>query len=118
MNIVQDYLSNIEVDADTRCTINQYLNLISRRASGVLLTNATWMRHFVDQHPAYKHDSVVSDEIAYDLLWRMVKITNGQEYCPEVLPKMLSRTSLDIAAAVENEYHECETKRLLMHHNQ
>lgn len=35
LNIVQDYLTNIEVDADTRCTINQYLNLISRRAAGV-----------------------------------------------------------------------------------
>ncbi|CAF1137038.1 unnamed protein product [Adineta steineri] len=86
LRIIQDYLSNLEVDADTRCTINQYLNLISKRAAGTLMTNAAWMRNIVTRHPAYKHDSVVSDEIAYDLLWKMTKISTGEEECPTVLP--------------------------------
>jgi len=32
------------------------------------LTAATWIRNFVQTHPDYKHDSVVSQEINYDLL--------------------------------------------------
>jgi glutamate--cysteine ligase catalytic subunit len=119
LRIIQDYLSNIEVDADTRCTINQYLNLISKRAAGSLMTNAAWMRHIVTNHPAYKHDSVVTDEIAYDLLWSMKKISTGEAECSKVLPRMSSKTTLDVSAAVEKENNELEVKRLLMNqHNQ
>ena len=34
---------------------------------GSLITPATWIRNFVRSHPAYKFDSVVSQEINYDL---------------------------------------------------
>lgn len=37
-------------------------------ASGSLETTATWIRKFVRSHPGYKFDSVVSQEINYDLL--------------------------------------------------
>ncbi|CAF0947303.1 unnamed protein product [Didymodactylos carnosus] len=114
LNIVQDYLNNIEIDADTRCTVNQYLNLISKRAAGTLLTNAAWMRQFVENHPKYKHNSVVTDEITYDLLWKMHKISAGEEDCQLVLPRMASKTSLDIPRAVERADNELETKRSLL----
>ena len=32
--LIECYLSNMDVDVDTHCTISQYLKLISRRASG------------------------------------------------------------------------------------
>ncbi|CAF3157169.1 unnamed protein product [Rotaria sp. Silwood2] len=82
------------------------------------MTNATWMRHFVANHPAYKHDSVVTDEIAYDLLWKMKKIANDEDDCPEVVRRKLSKTTLDITAAVEKEKNELEIKQSLIHHNQ
>ena len=85
--------------------------------TGSLLTNATWMRHFVANHPAYKQDSVVSDEIAYDLLWKMTRISHFDEPCPEVLPRASSKTTLDISAAVEKDHNELEVKRSLMQHN-
>lgn len=44
----------MEVDADTHCTIQQYLKFISRRASGEILTTASWIRDFVTKHPNYK----------------------------------------------------------------
>ena len=137
LNIVQDYLTNIEVDADTRCTINQYLSLISKRAAGMrqtklykttginiefflgsLLTNAAWMRLFVANHPSYKQDSVVTDEIAYDLLWKMKRFANNEEHCPEVLPATLSKTNVDVSAAVKLDDNEVEVKRSLMQQSQ
>lgn len=69
--LIHGYLNSMEdqdLDVDTRCTILNYLNLISQRASGKLETTAKWMRNFVLHHPAYKHDSVVSDEINFDLM--------------------------------------------------
>ena len=38
------------------------------RSVGELSTLATWTREFVRNHPAYKFDSVVSQEINFDLL--------------------------------------------------
>jgi hypothetical protein len=51
---------------------------------GTLLTNASWVRQFVLSHPSYKQDSVVSDEIQYDLVWKMEEISNGHERCPTI----------------------------------
>ena len=52
--LINSYLSGMEVDADTHCSIQQYLKLIQRRASGQLFTLAAWMRAFVRNHKDYK----------------------------------------------------------------
>jgi hypothetical protein len=39
--------------------------------AGSLITPATWIRNFVRSHPAYRFDSVVSQEINYDLFVAM-----------------------------------------------
>lgn len=53
---------------------------------GSLVTTATWMRSFVRSHPAYKFDSVVSEEINYDLVRAMDEIESGARKAPEFLP--------------------------------
>lgn len=75
--IVRQYLQSVNVDMDTLCSIEKHLSLVSKRASGELVSNATWMRQFVRAHPAYKFDSVVSPEIHYDLVKTVEKITDG-----------------------------------------
>jgi len=62
--LVNAYLDYINCDTITRERLTTYLDFIERRAVGELITPATWMRNFVRSHPAYKGDSVVSDEIA------------------------------------------------------
>ncbi|CAF4195374.1 unnamed protein product [Rotaria sordida] len=75
--LVRKYIHEREdMDENTRHTIEQYLLLISKRADGTLLTNASWIREFVLSHSSYKQDSVISEEIQYDLIWKMVQITN------------------------------------------
>ena len=44
----------MDVDADTHYTLEQYLQFIEKRASGELLTTATWIREQVLQHPEYQ----------------------------------------------------------------
>ena len=72
----------MDVDADTQCTLQQYLSLISKRAKGDVMTAAKWLREFVTAHPSYKQDSVISEEINYDLLKRIGRLAT--EPCPKL----------------------------------
>lgn len=62
--LVLAYLDHINCDRVTMERLTMYLDFIEQRATGELVTPATWMRNYVRNHPAYKGDSVVSDEIA------------------------------------------------------
>lgn len=100
--LVRQYLGALDLDADTACTIGQYLNFISARAAGTAMTTATWMRNFIMSHPEYKQDSVVTDGIAYDLIIAASEITQGKQECKELLggtPK--TKTSEDIPKAMK-----------------
>lgn len=90
--LVRMYVNSIDIDVDTRCTVMQYLRLISKKASGELMTTATWIRNFVTTHPHYKKDSVVTEEMTYDLVKRMQEISEGGEPCTELTGKLLSKT--------------------------
>ena len=68
LGVVNAYLNSLNVDVNTKCELRKYLDLIKLRAKGQLQTPAAWIRRFITSHPAYKHDSVVSDEINYDLV--------------------------------------------------
>ncbi|OTF81550.1 glutamate-cysteine ligase-like protein [Euroglyphus maynei] len=72
------YLDSVEIDAETRCTLNLYLRLISRRAKGELPTAAQLIRRFVIGHDDYKNDSHVSSNIAYDLLKQLNQLQTDQ----------------------------------------
>lgn len=83
--ILNCYLENMEVDVDTRCSIMNYLKLIKKRASGELMTVARWMREFIANHPDYKQDSVITDEMNYSLILKCNQIANELCECPELL---------------------------------
>ena len=83
--LVYAYLDYINCDSETYRRVDQYLQFISKRAKGELSTPATWIRSFVTTHPAYKHDSVVSSEIAHDLLMKVKNIGEGKHACSDIL---------------------------------
>ena len=82
----------MEGESSIMCTLSNYLQLIKRRASGCLMTNAAWMRDFVLKHKAYKKDSVVSDEICYDLLAKVEEIQSGKSRPEELLGDLKIRS--------------------------
>jgi len=53
------------------------MTFVSKRATGDFMTNARWIRHFVQQHAEYKKDSKVPPGIVYDLLQRIDAIEKG-----------------------------------------
>lgn len=101
--LVQNYLNSMDVDADSQCTLQQYLSLLSRRATGEVYTAAKWMREFVTEHPSYKKDSVISDEINYDLLRRIGRLPH--DTCVKLLGNIdptRSKTKDDVPDILTN----------------
>lgn len=86
MPIISHYVESFNDGSNTELIskINRYLELISLRASSKLKTTACMMRDFVSSHEAYAHDSVVNDEVAFDLLSYMDKLGKGELSCPEL----------------------------------
>ncbi|XP_053600985.1 glutamate--cysteine ligase catalytic subunit [Plodia interpunctella] len=98
--LIESYLSGMDVDADTHCSVQQYLKLIQRRAANDISTMATWIRDFVTNHPQYQQDSVVSEKINYDLLKTAHGIQTGAIPAPSLLgASAASKTNEDIPKA-------------------
>lgn len=76
--LVESYLAGMNIDVQTRCELIRYLDLIRKRASGELWTNAKWIREYVRGHPEYKRDSVVGEGVTYDLLKKVEAITQNE----------------------------------------
>jgi glutamate--cysteine ligase catalytic subunit len=56
------------LEHDVSSGLEGYLDLVRKRATGQVKTNARWIREFVAGHAEYAGGSVVGDRVAYDLL--------------------------------------------------
>jgi glutamate--cysteine ligase catalytic subunit len=83
--LVRAYLDYINCDDNAHAKITKYLDFIEQRATGVLMTPATWMRKFVREHPAYQGDSVINQEIAFDLMTACKDIGEGARHEEDLL---------------------------------
>ncbi|CAM9267298.1 unnamed protein product [Ectocarpus sp. 4 AP-2014] len=83
--LVHAYLEYINADSSTIKDVDVYLDHLRKRAAGEIMTTAAWLRKFVTSHPGYGKDSVVTDEIAYDLVQACQEIGLGKLACPELL---------------------------------
>ncbi|KAF5389460.1 hypothetical protein D9757_004255 [Collybiopsis confluens] len=63
--------------------------------TGTLLTPATWIRNFVRTHPAYARDSVVTQEMNYDLIVAIDEIERGVRAAPDLLPENYTGGEID-----------------------
>ncbi|KAJ2863021.1 glutamate--cysteine ligase [Coemansia aciculifera] len=87
LTIVLSYLPSLGLEYQAENDLRRQLVLIRRRASGKLCTLATWMRKFVQEHPDYRHDSVVSPTVNYDMLRTLNDIEEGRVAAPELLTR-------------------------------
>jgi glutamate--cysteine ligase catalytic subunit len=85
IKMIKIYLDTINISKETRKIVENYLNFLSKRASGELITPATWIRNFVQNHPEYKQDSIVTPKINYDLMKTIDQIGSEQLYPMDLL---------------------------------
>jgi glutamate--cysteine ligase catalytic subunit len=76
--LIDLYLDKQDISEATRQILKAQVSLVRQRATGERITNATWIRNFVRNHPAYKHDSVVTHEINYDLMQAIIHLDSEQ----------------------------------------
>jgi glutamate--cysteine ligase catalytic subunit len=112
--LILAYLDHINCDKVTMKRLTMYLDFIERRATGELVTPATWMRNFVRSHSAYKGDSVISDEIAYDLMCVCRDVGEGKVHVPELLGDVvIDRVTPEGAYQVKLDSTRLQNERLL-----
>ena len=56
----------------------EYIKFVGKRASGELWTGAKFVRNFIMNNKLYKHDSIIGQELAYELVCLVEKIQNGE----------------------------------------
>lgn len=66
--LIEEFMADRKYSQDVIDKVRIYLRFILLRARGEIKTCARLIRDFVLSHPEYKHDSVVSNNIAYDLV--------------------------------------------------
>jgi len=71
---VKETMNSLQLSESTIELLSKYIKFISLRANGKLKTNSLWIREFVRSHPNYKHDSIVTQSIAYDLMKAITEI--------------------------------------------
>ena len=76
--ILGSYMREVGIADEEKKHIDRYLAVIRGRADGGLWNPAGWMRQFVRAHDEYKHDSVVSERICYDLLKKIKVVGEGK----------------------------------------
>ncbi|CAH8608017.1 unnamed protein product [Dicrocoelium dendriticum] len=84
--LIRHYVQVIGGDPVVVCLVHRYLDFLQQRASGALMTTATWMRSRIRAHPDYHFDSYVSESICSDLMRECYAITCGELRPPELLP--------------------------------
>ena len=60
------------------------------------MTNATWMRRFIMEHPAYQKDSRVSEQICYNLMSTIYDISSRRTTCKEVTGNLESKAAREL----------------------
>jgi len=57
--------------------VEEVCDFVSEITSGKRLTLAQWQRNFVDNHPDYKHNSILPKNVIDDMLLRLNEISKG-----------------------------------------
>jgi hypothetical protein len=128
--LVRLYLDEIDSDEATKLVVNKYLQLISDRVTGKLLTTAAFFRKFVSIHPNYAKDSQLNQSIVYDLIQTADHIQQGKVEVNELLGKLTncpesknSNSSASVPLSSKNlkldlnDPNGCKKFRELVHNN-
>lgn len=73
--LIRELYKYKEINKEDQHKICGYLCYIAQRIKGENKTGAQWIRKFIREHPAYKKNSLVPEEVMYDL-YNSAKIEN------------------------------------------
>lgn len=89
--MIYSYLNIIGTSKEEMSLLNGYMKMIVNRIKGKELTTSSWMRKYVMDHHSYQHDSLINDEINYDIIKKVIDITDGRESCCKISPEFIQQ---------------------------
>lgn len=88
IEIFKNYMDTNNFGEKDREFYDTMFDLLVKRAKGQLKTGARFLRDFVLSHPAYQKDSVVTDEIGYDLVKEAYELSMLKKWDESLLGEM------------------------------
>ena len=75
--IKKEINNNPNYDENIRQNLLKFANHMEKKAKGEIWTDAKYIRKFISEHPKYNKDSIITEEINYDLINHLLEIQNG-----------------------------------------
>ena len=70
--------SNLNYDEETKQNLLKFAEHMEKKAKGEIWTDAKYIRKYISEHPKYNKDSIITEEINYDLVNHLLNIQNGE----------------------------------------
>jgi glutamate--cysteine ligase catalytic subunit len=77
LNVIRKDILNDVTDKNKQNELIKFVDFFERKTKGELWTDAKYIRKFVSDHPKYNKDSIITEEINYDLITHLLDIQNG-----------------------------------------
>jgi glutamate--cysteine ligase catalytic subunit len=84
-SLVEQWLDRqTNITDEQKQKVHKYISLVRRRANGSLKTNARWIRDFVRSHADYGKNSIVPQNVVYDMLKLVHDVSFGKAECSDL----------------------------------
>ena len=78
LNFIRDEIKiDDKIDNNKKQYYFKFADYLEKKTKGEIWTDAKYIRKFVDNHPKYNKDSIVTEEINFDLITHLLNIQNG-----------------------------------------
>ena len=75
LNVIKDEINNNNLDKKNE--LLKFIDYLEKKTKGEIWTDAKYIRNYIKNHPKYNKDSIVTEEINYDLISHLLDIQNG-----------------------------------------
>ena len=75
--IKNEIKNNLNYSEDIRKSLFKFVDHMEKKAKGEIWTDAKYIRKYISEHPKYNKDSIITEEINYDLVNHLIEIQNG-----------------------------------------
>jgi glutamate--cysteine ligase catalytic subunit len=104
--LIQEFMEFKGYEQEEVGKMNDYFTFLTKRASGEILTGASFIRSIVHNHPSYQKDSIVTEEIIIEILRSCTLIAEGKVWNKKLLGDIPKSVQMELGLDEEGELAE------------